>query len=234
MQVIAHRGASKAERENTVAAFRLAASMGADAVERDVRRSRDGVLVVHHDAHVPVGDALVALCDLDHVDIPGHVPTLAAAIDACAGMWVNVEIKNAATEPGFESDDAIAVDTAALLMQHSTPQRWVISSFRIDTIDRARAAAPTLRTAWLTTPYPEDVIEQIAGRGHAAWHPNARLLSAEMVARAHAVGLAVNTWTVDRPERLAELIAWGVDGVCTNVPDVAVRVRASARAPMTD
>jgi glycerophosphoryl diester phosphodiesterase len=51
MQVIAHRGASKAERENTVAAFRLAASMGADAVELDVRRSRDGVLVVHHDAH---------------------------------------------------------------------------------------------------------------------------------------------------------------------------------------
>lgn len=234
MQVIAHRGASKAERENTVAAFRLAASMGADAVELDVRRSRDGVLVVYHDAHVPVAAGLVAVSELDVADIPGHVPTLAAAIDACAGMWVNVEIKNDSGEPGFESDDAIAADTVALLLQHSTPQRWVISSFRIETIDRARAASPAVRTAWLTSLFPDDVIAQIVDRGHSAWHPKARLLDAAMVGRAHAVGLAVNAWTVDHPERLAELAAWGVDGVCTNVPDVAVRVRASARAPMPD
>ena len=50
--MIAHRGASRAERENTIAAFARAAAMGADAVELDVRRSRDGVLVVHHDPHV--------------------------------------------------------------------------------------------------------------------------------------------------------------------------------------
>jgi glycerophosphoryl diester phosphodiesterase len=234
MQVIAHRGASKAERENTVGAFRLAASMRADAVELDVRRTRDGVLVVHHDAHLTLDGQVTALCRLDRADLPAHVPTLADGIDACAGMWVNVEIKNDPTEPGFEGDDAIADDTVAVLADYATPQRWVVSSFRIDTIDRARAAAPAVRTAWLTTPYPDDVIEQIAGRGHAAWHPNAWLLDAEMVARAHAVGLAVNTWTVDAPARLAELIAWGVDGVCTNVPDLAVRVRASARGPMTD
>ena len=55
LQVIAHRGASKAEAENTLAAFRRAGAMGADAVELDVRRTRDGVLVVHHDPHLPDG-----------------------------------------------------------------------------------------------------------------------------------------------------------------------------------
>ena len=58
--VIAHRGASRAERENTVAAYRRAGEMGADAVELDVRRTTDGVLVVHHDPHLGDGRLIAA------------------------------------------------------------------------------------------------------------------------------------------------------------------------------
>ena len=61
VQVIAHRGASKVERENTLAAFRRAGEMGADAVELDVRRTADGAMAIHHDAHL--GDGRL-ICDL--------------------------------------------------------------------------------------------------------------------------------------------------------------------------
>jgi glycerophosphoryl diester phosphodiesterase len=72
--VFAHRGASRAEAENTVAAFRRAKELGADGVELDVHRG----MLVHHDAE----------------PVPPDAPTLAEALDACAGMVVNVEIKN--------------------------------------------------------------------------------------------------------------------------------------------
>ena len=58
-QIIAHRGASRAEAENTLAAFRTAGRMGADAVELDVRRSRDGAMAVHHDDHLADGRNIV-------------------------------------------------------------------------------------------------------------------------------------------------------------------------------
>ena len=92
-QVMAHRGASRAEAENTVAAFRRAGQMGSHAVELDVRRTADGVLVVHHNPHLADGRliASLAFAELRH-DAP-QVPTLGEALDACDGMWVNVEIK---------------------------------------------------------------------------------------------------------------------------------------------
>ena len=65
--VIAHRGASNAFPENTVAAFRGAHEMGADMVELDVRRTADGRLAIHHDAHLPDGRAI---CDVASGDLP--------------------------------------------------------------------------------------------------------------------------------------------------------------------
>ena len=80
--VIAHRGASAAAPENTLAAFDLARRMGADAVELDVRRTRDGVLVVHHNPGLADGRHIR---DTDAADLPATVPDLGAALDACAG-----------------------------------------------------------------------------------------------------------------------------------------------------
>ena len=71
-QVIAHRGASKAFPENTVAAFRGAAAMGADMVELDVRRTADGYLVIHHDARLPDGRVIY---DLRARELPPRCPT---------------------------------------------------------------------------------------------------------------------------------------------------------------
>jgi glycerophosphoryl diester phosphodiesterase len=225
VSVIAHRGASRAARENTVAAFRLAGELGADAVELDVRRTADGVLVVHHDCQL--ADARV-IADTAYGELPDHVPTLAAALDACEGMWVNVEIKNDPSEPDFDESESIADETIAHLIARDDDDRWVISCFRIETVDRCRALAPQIRTAWLCEDAPAGVADLLLSKGHSALHPKVNLLAQSTVDACHALGIDVNTWTCDDPERMSELIRWGIDGIVTNVPDVAVNARDSA------
>ena len=225
-QVVAHRGASRAQRENTVAAFQKARELGADAVELDVRRSLDGFLVVHHNPHVDDGRIIA---QTNHGELPPTIPTLQQALDACADMWVNVEIKNDANEPDFDATDSIADDTIAALRARDDDARWLISSFRLETIDRCRFLAPTIRTAWLTVEVPDDVGAMLGKRGHVALHPWVGLLTAEHVRACHLAGIQVTTWTCDSREQMAELIGWGIDGICTNTPDVALAVRGGLR-----
>ena len=172
----------------------------------------------------------MALADVTVGALPAHIPTLGAALDACDGMWVNVEIKNDPSEPGFAADDDIADETIAHLLARGADERWLISCFRIETVDRCHALAPQIRTAWLTVQVPPGTPALLVERGHAALHPWVERLDRSTVDACHAVGLEVNTWTCDDPARMAELIEWGVDGICTNVPDVAVTVRQHAVA----
>jgi glycerophosphoryl diester phosphodiesterase len=221
VQVLAHRGASRAEQENTVAAFRRAADLGADAAELDVRRSSDGVLVVHHNPELPDGRLIAAT---PHADLPGSVPTLGEALDACAGMWVNVEIKNDPEEADFDASESIADETIAHLLAREEDDRWLISCFRMETVDRCRALAPHITTAWLCGVVPDGTADTLLKKGHLALHPWVGMLTREIIEACHAAGVQVNTWTCDDPVRMAELIEWGIDGICTNVPDVALSV----------
>ncbi|MDQ3542532.1 MAG: glycerophosphodiester phosphodiesterase, partial [Actinomycetota bacterium] len=100
--VIAHRGASRLAKENTIEAFRAAVRVGAAGIELDARRTSDGVLVVHHDPLVD-GRAIISIAA---TELPEWVPTLSAALDACVGAFVNIEIKNSPEEPDFDPDEA--------------------------------------------------------------------------------------------------------------------------------
>ena len=91
--VLGHRGASAVAPENTVAAFSRARELGADGVELDVRRSADGVLMVHHDAEIEGLGALGAHTFAEVRDTQPTVPTLEEALDACRGLVVNAEVK---------------------------------------------------------------------------------------------------------------------------------------------
>ncbi|MCZ7530312.1 MAG: glycerophosphodiester phosphodiesterase [Acidimicrobiia bacterium] len=100
--VLAHRGDHTRARENTAASFEAARSAGADGIELDVRRSADGVLIVHHDSSADgIGVLVHAAFEAIRSTLP-WVPTLDEALDACVGLsLVNIEIKNIPTEPGF-------------------------------------------------------------------------------------------------------------------------------------
>jgi glycerophosphoryl diester phosphodiesterase len=221
--VIAHRGAPHRARENTVAAFEAARELGADMVELDVRRTADGAMAVHHDAVLEDGRAIV---ELRASELPSFVPSLEAAITACAGMAINIEIKNWRADPDFDPTDALAHAVADLVGRLDVRERVLVSSFNRATIDAVHAADPAIPTGWLVFPGVDATpwVADVAADGHVALHPHHTDVTRATVAAAHAAGLRVNTWTVDDADRMRELAAWGVDGVVTNLPDAAVAV----------
>lgn len=225
MLVIGHRGASSAHPENTEAAFAGAIAQGADGVELDVRRTADGALAVCHDDTLPDGRALV---EVHSADLPPAMLLLDRALQVCRPLSiVNIEIKNWPDDRDFDASERLADDVVALLGARGEIDggRNLISSFHLPTIDRVRALAPDLATGWLLG-MVEDVerlVERAVTHGHAAVHPHHAFVTDVLVARAHAAGVAVNTWTCDDPDRIRWLAEVGVDAVVTNVPDVALQ-----------
>ena len=245
--VIGHRGAPEIEPENTVASFHAAARIGADGVEFDVRRTADGRLVVHHDAHLADGRAIVATV---RADLPGDVPDLSAALDACRAFGlVNVELKNWPGDVDFDASLAVVDQMVGALLDRPTDEqaRFLVSSFHLPSVDRVREVAPGLSTAWLVVgPAPpvgagpdapdpmRAMVAEAAEHGHGALHPHHAFVTPALVEAASDAGLAVNTWTCDDPDRVRWLAEIGVAGVVTNVPDVALAAlgRGAAADPV--
>jgi glycerophosphoryl diester phosphodiesterase len=217
--VIAHRGASRARPPgNTIEAFRAALALGADWVELDVRRSADGGLAVHHDAHLADGRAIV---DVASNDLPGEVPSLASALHACAGMGVNVEIKNAPGEPDFDEERQL-VDAVLSLLDGADHAGHLVTSFDVGALERVGRVDPTVPRGLLSFDLerPEPTIELAAELGCSAINPWDAYVTAAFVERCHGLELDVNVWTVNDPGRMQELLGMGVDGIITDVPDV--------------
>lgn len=210
MLIIGHRGASGAATENSVQAFVLADAMGADGVELDVRLAPDGRLIVKHDPLPDVGESFDGLAEFSEILV------------ACGDMLVNVEIKNSAGERGYDPTAAVVEPTIEEMRRHGAVDRWIVSSFDWDTIQRCREVAPDIMTAYLVRAAPPEVIEKTAAAGHMALHPWEPVVDAQLVIDCHAAGLAVNTYTCNDPDRLRNLADIGVDGVCTDVPDAAL------------
>jgi glycerophosphoryl diester phosphodiesterase len=224
MLVIAHRGASAAFSDNTLAAFAGAVAQGADGVELDVRRTADRRLALSHDDTLADGTVVV---EAPFAALPDHIPDLASALDVCEPLAVvNIEIKNWPDDKDFDPTERLAEDVVALLDARGALDdgRNLISCFHLPTVDRVHELAPALPTAWLLglIEDPADLIDRAAAHGHVAVHPHHAFVNDELVRIAHAAGLAVNTWTCDEPERIRWLADLGVDAVVTNVPDVAL------------
>jgi glycerophosphoryl diester phosphodiesterase len=212
ISVFAHRGASRVEPENTVAAFLRAKEMGADGVELDVHRG----LLVHHDAE----------------PVPPDAPTLAASLDACAGMIVNIEIKNLVGDVDHDPQEHCAQEVVDLLHARGGRDDVFVSSFSLPTINRVRELDPSISTAFLVVHAPDDdvigrIVDRTRRHGHGAVNPHHAGVTPRLVELAHAAGLNVHTWTVDDPTRMLQLRDWGVDSIITNVPDVALRALRS-------
>lgn len=213
--VIAHRGASANRPENTLEAFTEARFQGADWVELDVRRSADGVLVVHHDAHLADGRLIR---ETSARDLPRDVPSLAEAFEACQGMGVNVEIKHLPGDPDFAEVDLVCDAVVGLASAYRPVEQLLLSSFDISAVDRTRAVNPALPTAWLVVErYETDqILGRVKAHGHGWINPWNQLVDESFLDEAHRRGLKVAVWTVDDSERVAELAGWGADGIITN------------------
>jgi glycerophosphoryl diester phosphodiesterase len=220
--VLGHRGAPLVARENTLEAFRRAVELGADGVELDVRRTVDGVLVVHHDPAVEGVGPIIAATAAELARAAPWVPTLADALAACDGALVNAEIKNFPGEPDWDPAQQVASALPAQLGDADV----VVSCFLGAAVERVREVAPGVPTGLLVLPGdPRPAIDAAAEHGHDALHPCDRGLDAAVVAavvtRCHEVGMRCHVWTVDDPERMRLWADAGVDALITNVPDLA-------------
>ena len=232
--ILGHRGASHAAPENTIAAFALATTMGADGIELDVHRTSDGVLVVHHDAELNgIGTVMEHRFDALRVARP-DVPTLAESLDACAGLkLINIEMKCCAWDADADPDRIVARGVAAMISERDVFDRVSVSSFDLAMLDDFHALDTRIATGWLIHGHdPVPAVMIAAEHGHGWLHPdwgNLQLKLSETIEAARAAGIKLNTWTLDDPIVIREFAAAGVDGVITNTPDIALA--ALGRSP---
>jgi glycerophosphoryl diester phosphodiesterase len=196
-------------------AFAEARRLGADGVELDVRLTADGALAIHHDTDVP---GLGPIYELGVTDLPPHVPLLADALAACEGMVVNVEIKNAPQDPGWDPGEAVAALTAASIEESGWTQRVIVSSFQPSTLRAVQAADGRLALGalWGWAVEPVQALAETVTAGFEAVHPFVATVTPTLVARAHQAGLAVNVWTVNARHDLQAMVEVGVDAVITD------------------
>lgn len=199
-------------------AFRTAVAMGASGIELDARRTNDDQLVVHHDALIADGRAIVSC---RRAELPAYIPSLAEALDSCSGAFVNIEIKNDPSDPDFDERERTAEYVMAALAERTEPAtNWLISSFRMEAIDRCCAIDRIVPTAWLTfAPVGEREAADVARRGHQAIHPWDPTVDEVMIGQCHDRDLIVNAWTCNDTGRALHLAMCGIDGICTDVPD---------------
>ncbi len=228
--IFGHRGAAAHARENSRAAFELAAAQGADGVELDVRRTADGELVVQHDSTV---EGLGPIIEHTAAELRGHIPdllTFAGAMEASRGLIANIEIKNFTTDPDFDPDDTVAAEVVSWVHENGWDDRVIISSFNHATVDRVRHLSGSVATGQLILS-GADAAEQLLAahvRGHQALHPHISALTdtneyaKELVAVAAGLGMWILTWPVDDPATIRALRDAGVTGVITNDPAGAV------------
>jgi glycerophosphoryl diester phosphodiesterase len=235
--VVAHRGASTEQAENTIEAFEAAIDAGADAVEFDVRMTADRHAVVMHDPDVSRttnGTGLVSEMTLEQIRKLG-VPTLDEALRCLSGrVAADIEIKNLPGEPGHTPDREPAVEaTLAALDAVAYASPVIISSFNPASIAHSRALRPEVPTGLLTE-YEVDADEALA-RATQHGHPwvlpfVSKVLDAgnDFAARVHSSGALLGVWIADDPDTARILFERGADAVATNDPRAIVEVRDQA------
>jgi len=217
--VIAHRGASGYEYENSRAAFRAARARGADAIELDIHAAADGVLFVHHDEVVSgVHITRSSAAQVRALRLPNgeSIPALEDALAVIdPALQVFIEVKS--LPPQF--DDRLL----AVLEGVGGDARCAVHGFDHRIVKRLGVARPALVRGVLLASYPLRPLEALQDTGATVLWQEQSLIDAALVDALHTAGYRIYAWTVDDPEDMRRLLALHVDGLCTNVPDVGRR-----------
>jgi glycerophosphoryl diester phosphodiesterase len=219
--IYAHRGLHVSERENTIGAFEGAVALGVDGVELDVRRTLDGALVVHHDPSV----ADMVISRTRQRDLPAHIATLEQALEACAGIALNVEIKNLRheSEPTYDETGAFARQVAAHLREANRTNSVMISCFDLETCCVVRLFDPQIPIGWLVWHVDlRSALTEAHVLDMSAVNPHYSLVDADAVDAARELELALNVWTVNAPSDIKAMAALGVDSIITDDPAEAM------------
>ncbi len=225
MLIYAHRGASKAEPENTLRAFRRALDAGVHGIELDLHATADGIPVVIHDADVSrTTDGIGKVASLQYAELATldagrgeRIPTLAEVLSLAGDrVHFDLEIK----QRGIERE------VLAVLARFPSA-RWAISSFDWDILRAVRSSAPSADLWVLSMALSDDVFavaDEIGATAVSLYAPAFTPDAAESLARA---GLRTVVWTVNDPAVATEMKRMGAYGLCTDVPEVILSALAA-------
>lgn len=220
---IGHRGAAGLEPENTLRSFHRAALEGADALELDLRVTRDGHLVALHD---PTVDRTT-----DGTG-PVRLSTLAEVRELDGGMGERIptfeEVLGATTIPIHAELKVVeAVEPLTELISGQDIERVTPISFDIDALHRLRRLLPDLPVGLIFSGAPPDAAERAQSVGASLASLEAAHLSEEAVERCRQLGLKVTVWTVNEPRQMRQALQLGVDGIVTDRPDLLAEILRS-------
>ncbi|MFE8071868.1 glycerophosphodiester phosphodiesterase family protein [Marinobacteraceae bacterium S3BR75-40.1] len=234
--ITAHRGSSLKAPENTLSAIKQAIQDGADYIEIDVQRTRDGTLVLWHDRDMrrilgmdksmaEIGDLLLQKLDVGSwfsPDFAGEaVPTLAAAIETVRDRaHLYIELKPT------PRPQALTRDVVALLREKNALSGTVIASTQRDMLRRAEELEPRLKSVLLA----QFIIGPFDRRGLDAVGLWANRVTPATVASAHRNDQEIHVWTVDHADEMAVYVDMGVDNIITDRPDVLARLLAQRQS----
>jgi len=219
--IIAHRGASAYEPENTLRSVKKALELGADMVEVDVRASRDGHIVVMHDAMVErttngkgyVKDMTLKELKKLNAGLGEHIPTLQEVAKLIRGKaQLVVEIK----VPGTEKK------VLQIIKENGLDRQTLITSFYHPVLKRVKELKPNMRTGAIIASLPMKPAQLVLDANSNALFPKHVYVDPEMVEETYRHDLAVYPWTIDTLNEIESLIRMDVDGIVTNKPDVLV------------
>jgi glycerophosphoryl diester phosphodiesterase len=231
--IAGHRGLPLEYPDNTKEGI-LAAAVVCDMVEFDVRRTRDGVAVLSHDARV--GGSLIIDMDwpaLEDFDLGGgfHLARLDDVLQAAGEFPFNFEIKNSPADPDFDETFEFAVEAAG-----RASKRDVVTSFHWPTVDAVRNAYPSLSTGLLVDPMGsvEAATAWATRSGHRVIALHWSLLGDQPAARTAEItktGLRVVVWTVNDEDIARNVAAGGAAAIITDDP---IRIGAALRGRRDD
>ncbi|MEU5591640.1 glycerophosphodiester phosphodiesterase family protein [Streptomyces sp. NPDC020298] len=214
---IGHRGIMGVEPENTLRSFVAAQQAGLDLIELDLHLSKDGALVVMHDADVDRttdGNGAIAektLAELRALDAGRgeRVPVFEEVLDAVKAP-LQAEIK----------DVAAARALAEVMRQRDLVSRVEVSSFHDEAIVEIARLIPGVRTALIASRYGPDVVDRAVAAGAATVCLNIRRLTLEVVEHARKADLRIIGWVVNTQDHLRLVRALGLDGATTDYPEI--------------
>ncbi|MEE1064843.1 MAG: glycerophosphodiester phosphodiesterase family protein [Acutalibacteraceae bacterium] len=243
--VISHRGANKVTPQNTIEAFKKAIQFRADGFETDVHLTSDGVPVICHNYTIDKtsdGKGAIASNTLDYLkrfDFGSYfhhsykgveIPTLEEflTLSKKANLKVlNIEIKSP------RNKDYIIVDKILdAVKAHGLFDKLLISSFDPDLLVYIKDKDENCKTGFLYSPDKPITYKRVLGNeiGFAksidadALHPHQMFVTQKLIDEAHENGIMVNPWTVNKEKDIIKLVKMGVDGVITDVPNIAKRL----------
>jgi glycerophosphoryl diester phosphodiesterase len=233
--IVGHRGAPRRACENTIESFDWAESLGVDAVELDVRQTRDGEAVVFHDEEVSLGTQRVPVRsfttrEIQRLSLPSEqgeyaIPRLQDVFHRYGrALRYVVEAKvSAGTDRGV-----MARRIAGLAAEYGVMERVVVASFDAEYLKRMREVEPRLATSYI---FDRPVALPESGRLTPLFPPVDAIAPARdlatpaLIAQAAAAGLTVHPWTINEPEEIGRFLASGVASITTDDPETALLLR---------